>query len=103
MDQQGATIVAALVLLALIALSYIRCRFGKRDDADGSQPTTVRGVMNEVDAYFGSDSSSSRAKAARTFDVAPVALASDLMAHAKSEARVSPEKRSCARKASKKR
>lgn len=84
MDQQGATIAAALVLLALIALSYIRCRFGKRGK-DDSETATVRGVINEVDAYFGADSSSARAKAARTFDVAPVALASDLMATKKSE------------------
>ena len=86
MDNQIVTIVIAVFLAAMVALSYMRCRraansktLSENDQKAASDDAskTVGDIMRETREYFGLRSAKSGNSASRAFDLGAAELLSD--------------------------
>ena len=77
MESPIVTLVLALGLIAMLALSLVR-HGARRDDAVHETSPTVRSLMDDVRSYYGIESDAARSRAASLLDATPFELVADI-------------------------
>lgn len=79
MDSQMVTIIAIAVLVALVALSYVRTRNNKSQSSQDTQNGLgIKETIEETREYLGLSNGKKSSRVATAFDMAPAKLVSDM-------------------------
>lgn len=81
MDQQIITYALGIVVLVVLAVSYIRHRRHEDDAGEKTESSvSIKQTMAEMREYFGLSSRDEEGSVAHAFDLAPVKMLSDMVA-----------------------